>query len=237
MCQFKSGIILKDRVFLPDYDSHTEMLEELKIKDTRANAERLFIRAELLPPRNDIFAPIEEWSFQVDQDILPDWYVASYDEQRMRDAVKEWAKNHIHMGVDNLKIDSGKNHYIKDCKNVVICDSASVKYIYGSASVKYICDSASVENICDSASVKYICDSASVKYICGSASVENIYGSASVENICDLAIVASSPHYDWKNKDKIILSQNATFKDNRTKTLWQSGDWKVQIIKGDKNAE
>ena len=42
MCQTKSGIILKDRVFLPDYDSHGRMLEELKIADTRENAEQQF---------------------------------------------------------------------------------------------------------------------------------------------------------------------------------------------------
>lgn len=28
MCRLKSGIILKDRIFVPEYDSHTDMLEE-----------------------------------------------------------------------------------------------------------------------------------------------------------------------------------------------------------------
>ena len=51
MCKLKSGIILKDRVYIPDHDHHTQMLDELKIKDTRENAERLFVRAELLPQR------------------------------------------------------------------------------------------------------------------------------------------------------------------------------------------
>ena len=49
MCKLKSAIILKDRVFVPDYDSHDKMLKELGIKDTRENAERLFVRAELSP--------------------------------------------------------------------------------------------------------------------------------------------------------------------------------------------
>ena len=35
MCKLKSAIILKDRVFIPDYDSHDEMLKELGIKDTK----------------------------------------------------------------------------------------------------------------------------------------------------------------------------------------------------------
>ena len=49
MCRFKSGLILKDRVFVPNGDSHTDMLEELEIEDTERNASNLFVRAELYP--------------------------------------------------------------------------------------------------------------------------------------------------------------------------------------------
>ena len=135
MCKFKSAIILKDRVFIPDYDSHTDMLNELGIEDTRENAERLFVRAELIPPENDVFSDIDTWKFNVDQDIRPEWFVAEYEKQRMVEAVKAWAKGRVHIGVDGLKISDGASHYIKDCKNVEICDSASVENIYGSASV------------------------------------------------------------------------------------------------------
>jgi len=39
MCEIKSMIVLKNSVFCPlDYDSHTQMLEELGIEDTRENA-------------------------------------------------------------------------------------------------------------------------------------------------------------------------------------------------------
>ena len=176
MCMFKSGIILKDRVFVPDYDHHTEMLEELKIKDTEKNAQNLFVRAELIPENGDVFTPIETWRFNVDQDIVPDWFVAEYERERMVAAVKEWAKSHIHIGKDNLVIDAGRNHYIKDCKNVVI------------------------------------------------------KGSASISEVCGSAMIASSPYSNWSNKDKVIISENATFKDNQTKTIWQSGDWKVQMV-------
>ena len=172
MCQFKSAIILKDRIFVPDYDSHTDMLEELGIEDTRKNAETLFIRAELIPPNGDAFLPIDAWKYNVDQDITPEWYVEEYDRQRVVSEISKWAKEHIHIGVDNLQIKDGNNHYIKDCINVII---------YGSATVENICGSATVENIYGSATVENICDSATVKYIYGSATVENIYGSATVE--------------------------------------------------------
>ena len=155
MCRFKSGIILKDRVFIPDYDSHTDMLEELKIADTEDNAKRLFVRAELIPPDNDVFTPVSSWKYHVDQDILPDWYVAEVDEMRMREAVTAWAKEHIHIGEKIERIDSG-THWIKDCK---------VENIYDSAEVEYIRGSAEVENICGSAEVKYIYGSAIIETV------------------------------------------------------------------------
>ena len=194
MCQLKSAIILKDRVFVPEYDSHTDMLEELGIKDIKKNAERLFVRAELVPTNGDVFKPVDEWNFTVDQDIIPDWFVEEVDKQRMIEAVKAWAKDHVHIGVDGLKINSGSGHYIKDCKDAVICGSATVENIYGSATVKYICDSATVEKLKDNATM------------------------------------VGSP-YGWKNKDKVIITENATFKDRETKTMWQSGDWTLKLVK------
>ncbi len=218
MCMFKSAIIMKDRVFVPDYDSHTDMLEELKIEDNEKNASRLFVRAELTPRNNDVFSPVDSWEFRVDQDIIPDWFVREVEEQRMKEAVKLWAKAHIHIGVDGLVINEGEGHCIKDCKNVVIKGSATVKNICGSATVKNIYDSATVKNIYDSATVEYICDSATVKNICGSATV------------------ISSPFCDWKNKSKVILTDNATFKDNYSKVIWQSGNYELRTVeREDKN--
>ena len=95
MCKLKSGIILKDRVFVPNYDSHNAMLEELGIADTRENAEKLFVRAEFSPKMNNPFKPLETWEYVVDQDILPDWYVEEIDKERFISEVKRWANKHI----------------------------------------------------------------------------------------------------------------------------------------------
>ena len=162
MCKMKSAIIMKDRIFIPDYDSHSDMLRELGIEDTRKNAETLFVRAELSPINGDVFSDINTWKFNVDQDIRPEWFVENYEKERMVEAVKEWAKNRIHIGVDGLKIDSGSNHYIKDCKNVKVCDSASISKVCGSASISKVCGSASISEVCDSASISYVCGSASI---------------------------------------------------------------------------
>ena len=257
MCRFKSGIILKDRVFIPEYDSHQKMLDELGIEDNSQNAKRLFIRAELVPRDGNVFSDINNWVFIVDQDILPDWYVKDYDKQRMVEAVKEWAKNHIHIGVDNLEITSGENHYIKDCKDVVICGNAIVERIYGNTTVESICDNAKVERIYSNATVEYICDNAKVERISGNATVENISGNATVENIsgnatvenisdnatvkriCGSATVKTakgystiitSPYSEFKNKDKLTLLGNATLKDCYHKVIYQSGVFKFVSV-------
>ena len=124
MCRLKSGIILKDRVYVPDIDNHTNMLAELGIKDSVENAERSFVRAELVPPNGDCFAPIESWQYIVDQDILPNWYIAEVDEQRLRKAVEQWAKAHIHIGKKKLTLTEGI-HYVSDCQ-VTAWDSSEV---------------------------------------------------------------------------------------------------------------
>ena len=188
MCRFKSMILLKDRVFIPNYDSHQDMLEELKIEDNRKNAERLFVRVELSPTDGDVFSDISTWEYKADQDILPEWYVEEVDKKRAVEAVEKWAKEHIFIGQDNLTLKEGGTYYIKDCKNVKAWGSATVK-------------------------------------ACGSATVK----------AWDSATVFNSLYWNWRNKDTIILADNATFKDNDTKTIYQSGDWKLVIVEGKNN--
>lgn len=207
MCKLKSAIAFKDRIFMPDYDSHSRMLEELGIKDDFLGASRKFVRVELSPVDGDVFSDIDSWKLTVDQDIRPEWFSGDECKAKMIEAVKEWAKTHLHIGIDGLKITSGEDHFVKDCKNVEIS---------GSATVEDICGSATVGNICDSATVKYICDS---------ATVGNIYGSATV---------ISDPSIGWNGANNLIISDNATFKDSYNKKIYQSGDFKLISVESGK---
>lgn len=115
MCQFKSGIILKNKVVLaPMYnDSHSKLLESIGIDDTRENAMRKFVRAELVPPNNDKTADVSKWKYRVDQDIVPDWYEEDSKryEDEMREAVADWMKKHFKTicGKSCVKIKEDKN--------------------------------------------------------------------------------------------------------------------------------
>ena len=223
MCKMKSAIILKDRIFIPDYDGHSDMLKELGIEDTEKNAAMLFVRAELSPKNGDVFTSIDEWIFKVDQDIKPDWFVESYEKERMIQAVKEWAKNRLHIGVDGLEINSGENHYIKDCKNIVICGNARISDVYGSASISEVYGSARISCVCDSASISEVYGNASISRVCGNASISKAKGNA---------VVANSPYSKWQKQSDLILSENATFKDNIGKVIYQSGDYKLVSVNG-----
>ena len=205
MCKLKSGIILKDSVFVPDYDSHTNMLEELKIKDTRKNAERLFVRAEFYP-NEDIFSDVNKWIYHVDQHILPEWYVEEVDKDRFIKAVKEWHKKHVLVGVDGITLSDGGTYYIKDCKNVTVKNGSTV----------YAYDNSTVEAYNTSTVKAY--DTSTV-YACGNSTVK-AYGNSTV------VIIAFSSN----RKDNIKLSNNATLKDCKTKTIYQSGDWKFEKV-------
>ena len=260
MCKLKSAIILKDKIFMPDYDSHSKMLEELGITDDYINASKVFVRAELVPENEDIFSDIDGWKFSVDQDITPEWFDEKDCAERMRNTVKEWAKTHIFIGQNGLAISHGENIFIKDCKNVdiygkamvkYICGNttveriygnatveniygdATVKYIYGNATVEYICGSTTVERIYGDATVKYIYDNATVESICDNATVERIYGNATVKYIYDNATVISSPYTKWNNSTSMVIDDNATFKDCYSKMIYQAGGWEfVKVTRG-----
>ena len=187
MCKLKSAIVLKDRIFMPDYDSHSKMLDELGIKDDYLGASKKFVRAELSPSDGDPFSDIEKWELTVDQDIVPEWFSKEECKPKMIEAVKEWAKGHIHIGVNGLKIGNEENHYIKDCKDVVVMGSARVE-AWGSASVK----------------------------------------------ACDSAIIFNRLYSKWYKQDALILTENATFKDNIGKVIYQSGDFKLITVESGK---
>ncbi len=88
MSKFKSGIVLKDRVFCPlDYDSHKEMIAELKLDDKTSKPE--FVRVEIIPIDNNIFNHnMDNWKLKIDQDFKPDWFSEEFAEAEMKTALK-----------------------------------------------------------------------------------------------------------------------------------------------------
>ena len=183
MCELKSCLVLKDRVFCPDYDHHQRMLEELKIKDDEVNALKTFVRVELLPPDGvrSLMEPLNRWTLKVDQDVTPEWWDEKADRQRVEEAVEAWRKEHVF---------AEGEHEVTDGIYYAL-GSATVR-AYGSATVRAY-DNATVEAF-GSATVEAT-DRATVRAY-GSATVR-AYGSATVRAYGSATVI-------WPRLHKII---------------------------------
>jgi hypothetical protein len=197
MCAIKSMIILKDRVYCPaDTDSHSDMLEQLGIKDESLKPN--FVKVEITPPNSNFFRPLNEWVYKVDQDHIPKWYIEEIDKERAFKALKEWADGHIFIGKNNFKITGDGWFCLKDCNNVEAYGNATVRAYdnatveaYGNATVRAYnnatvraYNNATVEAY-DNATVR-VCDNVTVRAY-HNATVR-AYNNATVE-ACDNATV------------------------------------------------
>ena len=151
MCQLKSCLVLKDRVFCPDYDSHQSMLEELGIEDDYLHASKTFVRVELTPLDGvkSLMDPLSWWTLKVDQDIVPEWWDEKADRQRVEEAVEIWRKGHVFTegkhSVKAGKVYAYGNAIVTACNDATVTafDRAKVK-AYSNAKVEAY-DSATVE--------------------------------------------------------------------------------------------
>jgi len=218
MCKLKSAIILKDRIFMPDYDSHSDMLRELGIEDDYLGGSKKFVRAELSPKDGDVFSDIDGWELTVDQDIVPEWFSAEECKPKMVEAVKEWAKTHIHIGCDGLELIGGENHYIKDCKNVTVKNSTVTAWENSTVTAW--------EN-----STVTACGHSTVT-ACGHSTVTAWENSTVTAR--GHSTVKNDSFWSWHNKKALVLCENATFKDVVEKVIYQSGDYKLVTVESGK---
>nr|DAR03859.1 MAG TPA: hypothetical protein [Caudoviricetes sp.] len=186
MCKLKSGLLFKNGVFVPDYDSHDKMLREKCIEDTAENRiAGKFVRFELSPENDDPFVPIDMWVFKIDQDELPEWIKSDPEkyEAMARAAVKEWAEKHIFIGIDKLNLTDGSGYYLKDCTNVTLSGSSTVQDMRGSSTVQDMSGSSTVQDMRDSSTVQDMRDSSTVRNMWGSSTVQDMWDSSTVQNM------------------------------------------------------
>lgn len=194
MCQLKSCLVLKDRVFCPDYNSHQQMLEELGIEDDYLHASKTFVRVEFTPPDNtkSLIEPLDRWTLEVDQDIVPEWWDEKADRQRVEEAVEIWRKGHVFTEGKHI-VTTGTVYAYGDAEvhvyndaTVAAYDSTIVK-AYGNAKV-YAFGKTTVETVSNVPVEAY-----------GDATVK-AYGNAKVE-ASDRAIVKAYSNAEVKAHD------------------------------------
>ena len=193
MCRFKSGIILKNKIVIApeDNESHSDLLESLGIKDDYIGASKTFVRAELVPKKDDEWwidpaEKPEKWVFVVDQDIIPDWFDKETHEKEFRESVCDWWRKHVLVDKKLEELKTGfyrlKRCEVKKLLNDVrvMLDSSQVGEMWGSSQVGVMCDSSQVGEMCDSSQVGVMCDSSQVGEMCDSSQVGEMCGSSQV---------------------------------------------------------
>ena len=217
MCQLKSCLVLKDRVFCPDYNSHQQMLEELGIEDDYLHASKTFVRVEFTPPDNtkSLIEPLDRWTLEVDQDIVPEWWDEKADRQRVEEAVEIWRKGHVFTGGKHI-VTTGTVYAYGDAEvhvyndaTVAAYDSTIVK-AYGNAKV-YAFGKTTVETVSNVPVEAY-----------GDATVK-AYGNTKVEAF-DRAIVKA-----YSNA-KVEANDSATVKAFNSATVKAHGNAKVEAF-------
>ena len=147
MCHPASIVMTKDRDFWSmKTDSHSEIIAEFKLCESirnksAATAESCLVKVELTPPTENAFgAPLKQWRFKIDQDIVPKWFDPKKHEARARQALKEWHKarvftSGVHEVLEGSFFAVGTAHVTAyGSSQVTACDSSKVT-AYGSSTV------------------------------------------------------------------------------------------------------
>ena len=193
MCRFKSGIILKNKIVIApeDNESHSDLLEILGIKDDYIGASKTFVRAELVPKKDDEWwidpaEKPEKWVFVVDQDIIPDWFDKETHEKEFRESVCDWWRKHVLVDKKLEELKTGfyrlKRCEVKKLLNDVrvMLDSSQVGEMWGSSQVGEMRGSSQVGEMWSSSQVGEMRGSSQVGEMWGSSQVGKMRDSSQV---------------------------------------------------------
>ena len=175
MCMFKSMLLLKDKVFCPNYDSHEDMINETGMEHgpMREN----FVRVEITPPDDDLTVPIDKWKYKVDQDYLPEWYVEEVDKPRCFDALKAWAVKHILVGQDVPEVKQGEFVVLVNCNTGIV--KGTVQKVWDGTVQKVW--GGTVQEVWDGGTVQKVLDGGTVQEVWGGGTVQKVLDGGTVQ--------------------------------------------------------
>ena len=208
MCQFKSGIVLKNGTILShlDFDSHEQIIEHYHLKDDGIKND--FVRVEIIPRGKTLTEAIEHlnlktWKLHVDQDNIPDWWKATekHAEKEMLKILKDNVKKRWILRNKSIEeIKDGQNWYVCGKVNHVsgsatinyVSGSATINSVSGSATINYVYGSATINSVYGSATINYVYDSATINSVSGSATINHVSGSATIKDVKDNSVILIS---------------------------------------------
>ncbi len=199
MCQFKSGIILKNKIVIApeENDSHSDLLESPGIENDYFGASKKFVRAELIPDNNEWWVSPEEhpekWVFVVDQDITPDWFDKGEHEKLFRDAVCDWWKEHVLVDQKIDELNSGF-YRLKRCEVKKLCKD-----------VKALLYSSHVDTMCGNSHVGTMRENSQVGTMRENSQVDTMWENSQVDTMCGNSHVGAM----WENSQVGAMRENS----------------------------
>jgi hypothetical protein len=224
MCQFKSAIVLKDRIVCPlDKDSHTEILEDLGIKDESHFPN--FVRIEMIPSDGDIFNHvITNWNLRVDQDFRPEWFDVEKSNKQMKEIyLPEVFEKRFIVGKEIDEIKEGR-WYLKNGIVNRLTGNAVIEQMWGSSTVKQMRESSTVNEMRESSTVKQMRESSTVNEMRESSTVKQMWGSSTVKQMWESSTVkqmresstvkqmwgsSTAIKFEWNKKTKIFIPKGS----------------------------
>ena len=178
MCMFKSMLLLKDKVFCPNYDSHEDMINETGMEHgpMREN----FVRVEITPPYDDLTVPIDKWEYKVDQDYLPEWYVEEVDKPRCFDALKAWAVKHILIGQEVPEVKQDEFVMLVNCNTGIV--KGTVKEVLG-GTVQEVRAGGTVQEVRAGGTVQEVWDGGTVQKVRAGGTVQAVWAGGTVQAV------------------------------------------------------
>jgi hypothetical protein len=116
-----------------EHDHHSQMLEELGIKDDTQFPN--FVRVEITPVDGDIFNHnLDNWKLRVDQDFRPDWFDVDKAEKECKIKMQEWFEKCFAIDSQEWKEFRNTRIYVRNAK-VEAWENSSV-VAWGNSSVE-----------------------------------------------------------------------------------------------------
>ena len=129
MCNPASIVITKDYKcwWSPETsESHSDIIEKFELYEDGSKGPNV-VKVEITPPDNDFAAPLDQWLFKVDPDILPDWWDAEKGEAAARKELPNWLVKKVVL--------PGQERAVKACEYIIAYGNSTVK-AYGNSTVK-----------------------------------------------------------------------------------------------------
>ena len=197
MCNFFSCIITKPRkvFYCEDSDNHSEIISKYKLDDSpKGHLLQRFAKIEITPPDNDVFKPIEEWNFRID-DTEPEWWTKAHESACMS-ALRKYLDKHLIVDKTVKEIKEGR-YWLKNSTVESMYDNSTVKSMsanstvksmYANSTVEYMYDNSTVEYMYANSTVEYMYDNSTVEYMYDNSTVESMYANSTVKSMYDNSI-------------------------------------------------